>query len=208
MNTPCAEDLTAMLIDQLKPFSPDRFDACINHMMRTYRRTLDQHDVTKLHVMMEFFHVLATGKQMVGGRLKPWKHGPVLEDGYNRIRSLGHRFDETRTATHQGKLRVIGKSGNRYLYEAYGAIDEDDFSAAELEAMRRAWDVVIPLTFSQRESFFHDDQKYMGRAWTNARKAGLEGIDWNDVIRAYEAVTGEDHTEARLMVEAWRDDES
>jgi hypothetical protein len=194
-----------MLINQLKPFSPERFDACMNHLMRVYGRSLDQHDITKLHVMADFFHVLETGKQMIGGRLSPWKHGPVVTEGYNRIKSLGHRFDEAGD-THQGKIRVIAKSGNRFIYEPYGTVDDEDFSAAELESLRRAWHEIIPMTFGQRENFFHGDG-YMGRAWNAARQRdGAKAIDWTEVIDAYDAQTGEDHTAARLMIEAWRGD--
>ncbi|MEO0476290.1 MAG: hypothetical protein AAF085_10050, partial [Planctomycetota bacterium] len=63
------------IISQLKPFSARRFDACMNYLMHEYgASTLDQHDITKLHVMIDFFHVLETGKQVIGGELAPWKH--------------------------------------------------------------------------------------------------------------------------------------
>ncbi len=193
------------VISQLKPFSPERFDACMNYLMREYRRTLDQHDITKLHVMADFYHVLKTGKQMIGGKISPWKHGPVLVEGYNRVKSLGHRFDET-GPTHQGKIRVFAKSGTHYQYDTYGAIDEEDFSAAEIESLHRAWSTIMPKTFKEREDFFHGNG-YMGRVWTDAKERGLKAIDWSDLIDAYDKQHGEDHTHAKLMIEVWRGDD-
>ena len=203
--SPPAAMSSKTIISQLKPFSARRFDACMNYLMHEYgASTLDQHDITKLHVMIDFFHVLETGKQVIGGELAPWKHGPVIKSGYNRIKSLGHRFDEDGQQRSQGSLRIIGKSKSYYQYSPYGKADRDTFSSSELNAMRRAWQLMMPMTFKQRESFFHSPTSYIGKVWASAYKDKRE-IDWADLIEAFDQQHDQDHTGSKLLVDMWRE---
>lgn len=195
---------TASIINQLKPFSPHRFDACMNYLMRTYGQRLSQHDIAKLHLMIDFYHVLETGKQAIGGPLNPWKYGPVINDGYNRIRSLGHRYDEVKKSVRNGKIQVIGKSKNAYLYDAYDKVDSSIFSPIELEAMKRAWEHIMPMTFSQRESFFHEPSTYMGKLWLQS-KNDQTGIDWRQLVDVYDEQYGQDHSKSKMLIDLWRE---
>ena len=203
-----------VILSQLKPFSAGRFDLCMGHLMREHRRTLNQHDLVKLHVMTDFFHVLESGKQAIGGSLQPWKHGPVVKEGYNRVGRLKHLFDEGGDVPVSiGGLRVVGRSGehgNRYSYEAVGPVDAKWLSPLELQSMKRAWDLIMSLTFREREDFFHGDG-YMGRVWQAAggRDAPRDArIDWGDLITAYDRAHPDepDHELAHLMIDVWRGD--
>lgn len=204
---PRAMSTARPVINQLTPFNKYRFDACMNYLMRVYESNLTQHDIAKLHVMTDFFHVLKTGKQAIGGPLDPWKHGPVIEPGFNRVKSMGHRFNDNRglKPVHQGKLRVIAKKGEKaFLFDPYGEVDDEDFSPAEIESMKQAWNLMMPKTFGEREDYFHNPTNYMGRQWSQAKTAKT-GIDWGELVEAYDQQHNTDHTHARLMIDCWRD---
>ncbi len=192
------------VINQLIPFNAHRFDACMNYLMSEFSSSLSQYDIAKRHVMVDFFHVLETGQQMIGGPLEAWDLGPVVDPGYNRVRSLGYKFEEEKKPVHQGLIRVVGKSQKRYLYAPHGKADYDDFSPAELQAMRRANEMLASKSFKECDAFFHGQTTYMGRLWSEARKSD-ERIDWGRLVEAYDQETGEDHTHAKLMIDCWRD---
>jgi len=187
-----------MTINCLIPFNEQRFDACMRYLMQKYDRVLTQHDMVKLHVMIDFRHVLKTGRPVIGGALTRWKFGPVVTPAYNRIASLGHKFDEKGEAR-EGGIRVVGKRKNAWLYDRFGDIDEQDFSAAEREAMDQAWKDIIPLNFQRREDFFHKPTFFMGKAWSQA-KSDRRPISWLQIIEAYEAQTGQPQPLARTMI--------
>lgn len=196
---------TKNAISQLKPFSAKRFDACMNYLMHEYDLTLSQYDITKLHVPIDFFHVLETGKQVIGGVLSPWDLGPVIKPGYNRVRSLGHRFNDEKKPVRDGKLRVTGKRSEKiFNYSPYGSVEKFEFSPSELNAMRLAWEELIPKTWKERKSFFHGKTNFMGKVWSQAKSQQQE-IDWGDLIEAYDRQHGTDHTGSRLLIDLWRE---
>ncbi|MCC6680740.1 MAG: SocA family protein [Phycisphaeraceae bacterium] len=160
---------------------------------------MTQHDMVKLHVMIDFHHILKTGRPVIGGALTRWKHGPVVTPAYNRIASLGHMFDEKGEAR-EGGIRVVGKRKNSWLYDRFGVINEQDFSPVERDAMGQAWRDIIPLNFQRREDFFHKPAFFMGKAWSQA-KADRQPISWLSIIEAYETQTGQPQPLAKTMIQ-------
>lgn len=76
-----------------------------------------------MHVMIDFRHLLKTGRPVIGGALTRWKFGPVVTPAYNRVASLGHKFD-VRGEARVGGIHVVGKRKNACLYDRFGEIDE------------------------------------------------------------------------------------
>jgi uncharacterized phage-associated protein len=196
------------MLNQVQPFNEHRFDACMNYLTRRYNRFLDQYDIAKLHVLIDFFHILETGKPVIGGALERWPLGPVVKQGYNRARTLGYAYDQQpsreRQALRRGLLQVVAKTKKAYTFTAYGEADDSDFSPAEIAAMESAWQTIAPKSFAEKTRFFHDSgASFIGKVWTAAKKDGTP-ISWLGLVEAYDQEQSQDHALAKTMLRMWQ----
>lgn len=178
-------------LSQLLPFNQHRFDACLTYLMREHGKPLTQYDIVKLHVMTDVFHVLEHGTPVIGGELSPWEHGPLVKRAYDRIMGWWRRVKETdRQPAH---FHVEHQANKRIAFSATDNPDYDDLSESEIEAMDRAWNVVMTKDWESLREYFHDPDQFMGYAWSKA-KADKRGIDWDDIIDAYDRLHKQDHS--------------
>jgi len=174
-----------MPLTQLLPFNEARFDACMAYLAKKHQRSLTKYDMVKLHVMTDVYHVLEHGKPVIGGSISPWQFGPVVARAYKRMRAWEYKYDEN--GTEPENYRIVGKTGNSLEFNPTCAVDEDDFSPAELTALNGAWArVMVQLAnFQESQDYFHGTTSFMGRAWNNARLQNRD-LDWEEIIAEYE----------------------
>jgi hypothetical protein len=185
-------------VTALQPFNQAQFDACAGYFAWKVRRPLTQLDLIKLHVLTDFFHILARGRQVIGGEFLAWQHGPVVEDAYKRVSGWRRNFD--RDGDQPPCLQVVGIEEGRCQFTATGEPDLDEFSQSEIEAMDQAVKTYNGLKGPQSaNSFFHGENSYFGRAWRSARE-GARGIDLIELIEGYDVQTGEDHADVKTLI--------
>lgn len=184
-------------LSQLMPFNEHRFDACLTYLSKEYGKTLTQYDMVKLHVMIDVFHVLEYGRPVIGGRVQPWEHGPVVRLAYNRIMQWWHTVKET--GKQPEKFHIEHLQNKKIAFTATTDPDFDDLSETEIEAMERAWKAVMTKNWESSQAYFHDPSTFMGRAWSNASAEG-RSIDWDEIIDAYDELTGENHSHVKRMI--------
>ncbi len=189
------------VLSQLMPFNEHRFDAIMAYFSRKYGRKLSQYDMMKLHVMTDVFHTLETGRPAIGGSLEPWKYGPVVRPAYNRVAKWW--YDHDKTGRNPEGFRLVDDGGNAKQLEAVGEVDDDDFSDCEKRSMDTAWSIVVGLLddWQRSQRFFHDPtESFIGKAWHEATNAGAHGINWNDIIDAYDEFHGSDHAHIKTLM--------
>lgn len=156
-----------------------------------YRRPLTIFELVKHHVMIDVYMVLATGHQVIGGELKPWPFGPVVEEAYERLKGWEHRYEESHGEFQPAEYLL--SDGELTAFEPRVAADpQEDFASAEIAAMSRASALLKSMTFDQAYHFFHSPATFMGRAYTTAREDRM-AIAWPDVLDAHDAIHGTDH---------------
>jgi hypothetical protein len=188
------------ILGRLMPFNECRFDDCMAYLAGAHRRPLGTYEMMKLHVMIDVYHTLDRGKPAIGGAFWPFTNGPVARAAKSRVRHWESRYEKTGAMPDGFMLK---EEGGRLVATPVRVPDCEDFSAAELDAMERAWrDVIGPLDaaggFSSSQEFFHKDS-FIGRAWEKARQRG-SFLDWNEIIDEYDAATGEDHSHIKLLL--------
>lgn len=185
-------------VTQLQPFNQLQFDACAAYFAWQFARPLTQLDLIKLHVLTDFFHVLAQGRQLIGGEFLPWRHGPVVEPAYKRVSRWRRAYD--RDGDQPPCLQIVGVEEGRCQFEAAAKPDPDEFSKVEISAMDRAI-----LTYAELRhpgsvnAFFHHPDSYFGHAWSRAREEN-RSIDLLELIDAYEKHAGEDHSNVKVLI--------
>lgn len=171
-----------MTLNQLQPFNAERFDACLAYLAQSHNRTLTQYDMVKIHVMADIYHTLKYGKPIIGGPLRGWPHGPVVDSAYNRVMHWAHDWDDDHEQQPES-FRIVRKTGKSFVFEPTVEVSEDDFSPAELAAMQAAWNCVMTKGWNRSQDFFHKES-FVGRVWEKTGGNG-EPIDWRDIIDAY-----------------------
>jgi uncharacterized phage-associated protein len=187
-------------LSQLQPFNEHRFDLAMAYFSKKYGRALSQYDMIKLHVLADVFHTLATAQPMIGGSLEAWTYGPVVKPAYHRITNWSAKFDQY--GEQPELLNFVSKRGTVNNFEASVDIDYDEFSECEIDAMKRAWDVMHPMMddFSSSKDFFHNPKRsFIGKAWAIAKDQS-RAIDWNDVIDAFDEFNSTDHSSIKTLM--------
>ena len=181
---------------QLQPFNPCRFDDCLAYLSNKHGRSVSLYAAMKLHVMIDVFHVISTGKPAIGGCFAAFPNGPVA-------RSAETRFNEWREQFNLSEQPPAGFEAMETEYglavRGAGPVDPYDFSEAELSAMDRAWDAVVPTLdqgWQQSQKFFHSGS-FVGRAWRSAKRLG-KSLDWDVILSQYDQENGTD-VRANLM---------
>lgn len=185
------------VLNQLTPFNEHRFDACMTYLAREHGRSLTQYEMVKLHIMADVFHVLEYGTPIIGGSVERWPHGPVVRRAYNRLMGWWRRFQETGEQSEQFSAEPY--QNKQVIFSPKKQTDFDDLSESEIDALEKAWDTISRMDWTRSQSFFHDPEFFMGRAWSNARAEGRP-IDWLEIIDAYDESTGEDHSHIKRMI--------
>ena len=186
---------------QLAPFNAEQFDKCMLWLSHEHGKGLTQYHMVKLHVLTDFFHVLAYGKPVIGGELQRWPEGPVVKPAYNRARARVYQYNSGK----QCDLFEIEQTGeNTYSFTARPECvpSRDDFSESELDAMSKAWEVLMVQNASwpQSKAYFHDaDRSFFGKAYDLAARAGSKRIDWNALLDCYDEQQGEDHSYLKTL---------
>ncbi len=124
-------------------------------------------ELVKHHVMTDVFHVLTHGHQAIGGELEPWPYGPVVEPAYNRLKHWEHEHEATGGVVQPPEYEIL--DGELAAYQPRANFDPQDMSPAELDAMKRAADLLRPMSFDEAYRFFRDGGSFMGRAYNLAR---------------------------------------
>jgi hypothetical protein len=180
------------VLNQLAPFNAHRFEAVIAYMSwkAKVKRTFDQYEMLKLHVMIDVLHVLKYGQPVIGGQLEAWQDGPVVHEAYYQV-TQWIRSAET-GGVRPRYLCVTRGHGRRnvILCTATAEPDPDDFSESELEVMRQAWKLVVKQSYADLKKYFHEDASFIGRAYKKAvaRDPGQTydiQISWDDIIDEY-----------------------
>ena len=188
-------------VTSLIPFNPGRFDACMAYFAEVYRRPLTRFEMGKLHVMTDVYHVIRLGHQVVGGDLEPWRWGPFVRPAYDRLQQWEATFRESGGASQPAAPYVL-HDGELVGFRPRAAVDRDDFSASEYDAMASAILLLKPMSFDDADQFFHGDG-FMGRAYQTALAAGRP-FDWAEVIDGYDRDAGTDHASVRRRLISYR----
>lgn len=187
-------------ITQLQPFNEHRFDDCIAFLAVKHGRALSLYEMVKLHVMIDVYHTLDRGRPVIGGTISPFTNGPVSRSAKGRVTSWQRHYEA------RGEMPehfIIHDDGERLTYEPKTAPDEDDFSAAELEAMDHAWRDVVDILdrggFKASQEYFHH-ASFIGRAWRKAKNCGGT-LTWDDIIDEYDrSHSDEDHSRLKTLI--------
>src|SRR5690606_20325282 len=102
-----------------------------------HNQPLTQYHMVKLHVMIDFLHLLYYGCPVIGGALERWKHGPVVQRAYNRVALWGRRYDEG--GIQPETFEIVSKDGKAWKFTPSAPVDPDEFSKTELHVMDEAW---------------------------------------------------------------------
>jgi hypothetical protein len=178
------------ILTRLIPFNPSRFDVCLAYVAKHYDRPLTLFELVKYHVMTDVFHVLKHGHQAIGGELRPWPYGPVVEEAYNRLKHWELSHEESGGTFQPTEYRIL--KGDLATFSPNAQFDPEDLSQSELEAMGEAISLLKPMSFDSAYRFFHHDESFMGRAYKIA-VAEDRALSWNDIIDSYDAIWGTDH---------------
>jgi len=198
----CVTQETPRILSQLQPFNEARFDAAIAWLAWKHDRSLSKYEIVKLHVLMDVFHVIEFGSPIIGGRLAPWELGPVMDEAYGRVDDWCDQFDYGGASP--ANFKISAKGTLRYLTPTITP-EPGDFSASELAAMERAWELLMPMMnkgyngYLESKEFFHSDTTFIGRAYNKA-KLEDRAIDWNEIIDAYDAINHTDHTSVKIII--------
>jgi hypothetical protein len=177
-------------LTRLIPFNPHRFDACMAYLAKLYGRPLSVFEMVKHHVMTDVYHVLKHGHQVIGGELRPWPYGPVVEEAYNRLKYWEHRHEESGGTFQPTEYKI--EKGDLATFSPTTALDPEELSPSELEAMGEAIALLKPMSFDAAYRFFHRDESFMGSAYNRAI-AENRALSWEDIIDSYDAIWGTNH---------------
>lgn len=186
---------------QLLPFNEWRFDDCMSYLSAKHGRALSVYEMMKLHVMIDVYHTVFSGKPAIGGSFWAFTNGPVSRSAKARVQTWKNRYAKNGEMPDGFLLREDAE--DRIHFVPTQTPEDDDFSPAEIRAMNLAWsDVVEKLTthgWEQSQRFFHSEG-FIGKAWKKARQRGLP-LDWNDILDEYAiAFPNEDVERAKVLI--------
>jgi len=182
---------------QLAPFNQHQFDRCMQWFLK-YHGPLTQIQMLKLHVMTDVFHVLQHGSPVIGGDLRKWEWGPLVPSAWGHLNQETKRYQQGITP-YSFAVEPTKSNANMFSVPENTAVDEDEFSPSEIQAMKRAWKTIGGSRWKQIERFFHSPENFMGKAWTDAGPKNSP-IDWNEIIEAYDEKSGEDHSHIKSLI--------
>lgn len=185
------------MLNQLAPFNQHELDRCMQWFVKKHG-PLTQYLMVKLHVMSDVFSVLDKGMPIIGGPLLKWELGPTVPSAWGWLKrqaKLYEQGDERASFV----VQETGRKAELYSLPEGAAVDEDEFSPAEVRAMSRAWDEIGELSWQDSQDYFHVPNFFMGKAWTDA---GIRNapIDWNAIIDAFDSERSEDHTHIKTLL--------
>lgn len=67
--------------------------------------------------------------------------------------------------------------------------DTEEFSASEIAAMDKAYELFNSLNHDDLYAYFHSPDTFIGYAWNRARQAKTD-LSWRDILDAYEREKG------------------
>lgn len=187
-------------VTRLAPFNRHRYDLCIAYVMKVDEQPLDDYELTKIHALIDGFHVASTGLPVIGGSLDQWPRGPVCPEANTHVVSL------LESRLHPEPLFEVVKGGaaakaDRMLgFSKKGEVDKDDFSVTELDAIEHARRVFNSMTRIVMYEYFHNPKHFLGHAWTKAKNEHHKSLDWHDILDGYEAEFNTKLTIARLTI--------
>ena len=174
---PATNTMSDRPFSQLQPFNEHRFDDCIAYLSAKYRRPLSTYEMMKLHVMIDVHHTLDRGKPVIGGSISAFTNGPVSRSAKSRVTHWRKRYEQI------GEMPdgfILIEDEEWFRVKPTRVPEDDDFSAAELAAMEKAWQDVIPLLdehgFPISQNYFHRDS-FIGRAWKTAQSREPLGLE-------------------------------
>jgi len=183
---------------QLAPFNDGQFIKCMTWLLKHQGGPVTQFDMVKLHVLADFYHVIACGRPIIGGNLEKWPLGPVVKRAYDRARYWAYLSDEGKPGS---PFDIRLADGRAYEYSAPldSNVDERSMSQSEKDALLRAWKVLMVdcPDFNDRHAYFHDPARsFVARAYDKSR----EHLDWADLIAEYDQEFGEDHADVLAAI--------
>jgi Antitoxin SocA-like, Panacea domain len=184
-------------MSQLTPFNEYRYDLVVAYVLKRINALFDIYDFVKIHALVDAIHVAETGRPVVGGKLEPWAHGPVVRPAYARA----NRILQGREATDKFEvLKMQGPRPSAGVRPSY-VPDTDEFCESELSAMEKAYKLFNTLGQNELYAYFHDPKTFIGYAWNKARETNKD-ISWQDILDAYEREKGVPSRLARLTLSA------
>ncbi len=189
--------------NQLYPFNEIRFDRVMLWFSKTYGVALTQYDIVKLHVLSDINHVLESGRPIIGGALERWPNGPVVKRAYNIAKHRAYLHDEGHPMG-PFDVRQVHNTVHEFSAPADCNVTDSEFSGTELAAMREAWETLMVglVDWDARERYFHEpDASFIGKAYHSAEEREASGVDWNDIIDAYDEEVGTDHKHIKALIE-------
>lgn len=181
----------------LMRFDPNTYTSTLRYLSCAHNTPLDIYDMVKLHILTDFFHILAEGEPGIGGTPKALPYGPVVQGAYGMASEWGGSG---------GDFYAVQQAGNRVLM-APKQQDTGDLWPELIDAASQAWNLHSGMSFKQSQSFFHDSDQYFGRVWSKYKPDdGKNGwgspIEWDEVIRAYEDISGNDCSDVLTLLSA------
>ena len=182
---------------QLAPFNDYRYDLVVAHVWKGLNAPFDIYDMVKTHALVDAFHVAETGKPVIGGIFKAWKHGPVATPAYARAKRILDGAEAVNAFEVINAQTRYPQAGVRRDFEP----DPDEFSQSEVDAMRRTAEIFMR-PHDELYEFFHDPNTFIGSAWKKAWDAGGAELSWREIVAAYEREFNTSQNVARYTLDA------
>jgi len=185
-------------LSQLMPFDEAALRRCIAYLTHSKHRSLTQLYVVELNILIDLFHLLRTGKPVIGGSVAPWELGPVVPEAY-RVCD-GWKIDFDHFGKHPQGLKVIRHIGRRTSIKSAAPVDLDEFSQSEIDAIEQAWNETAYLNFAGLLHYSRSPDTFLGAEYNAARNENRL-MDWDRIIASYDRVRGEDHSAIRQLIQ-------
>ena len=179
------------------PFDEAALRRCIAYLTNRKYRSLTQFYIVELNILIDLFHILRTGKPVVGGSVAPWEFGPVVPEAYRTCD--GWKTDYDHFGKHPQGLKVVRRIGRRTSIKTAGPVDLEEFSQSELDAMELAWNEIAYLNFAGLLHYTCSPDTFLGAEYTAARNENRM-MDWDQIIASYDRSRGEDHSAIRQLI--------
>lgn len=184
----------------VQPFNPEAFERAVRYFAARSHRPLTKLDLLKLHVLADFYHLLAVGRQMIGGELFPWQHGPVNSTAYHRVGDWIEEHD--RSGQDPEGLAIDSSSSRHPGFTATTPPPLEDFSEVEQRAMDRALTKYLALDEPHSvNSFFHGASTWFGRVWRAGCGQPAMALDLLDLLESYASSHPDEAERARAVRE-------
>jgi hypothetical protein len=184
-------------LSQLMPFDEPTLRRCMAYVTHARRRSLTQLYIVELNILIDLFHILRTGKPLIGGSVAPWELGPVVPEAYRACDAWKTDYDHF--GKHPPQLKVVRRVGRKTSIKAAGPVDLDEFSQSEIDAMQQAWNEIAYLNFAGLLHYTRSPDTFLGSEYTAARSEN-RAMDWDRIIASYDRLHGEDHSAIRQLI--------